>query len=84
MRIPWNSSVTMGVVTMRCWLSSQPASLVVVTGAKVEPSVVAEGTMTSRYQFERTGYFVKDSDSTPERPVFNRTVTLRDSYAKMK
>ena len=64
--------------------SLNPASLVVVTGAKVEPSVVAEGSMTSRYQFERTGYFVKDSDSTPERPVFNRTVTLRDSYAKMK
>ena len=64
--------------------SLNPASLVVVTGTKVEPSVVAEGSMTSRYQFERTGYFVKDSDSTPERPVFNRTVTLRDSYAKMK
>ncbi|MEO8625054.1 MAG: glutamate--tRNA ligase family protein, partial [bacterium] len=61
-----------------------PASLVVVQGAKVEPSVVAEGSLVSRYQFERTGYFVKDSDSTPAHPVFNRTVTLRDSYAKMK
>ena len=55
-----------------------------MTGAQVEPSVVAEGSMVSRYQFERTGYFVKDPDSTPQRPVFNRTVTLRDSYARMK
>jgi glutaminyl-tRNA synthetase len=64
--------------------SLNPESLIVVSGAKVEPSVVAEGSLVSRYQFERTGYFVKDLDSTPERPVFNRTVTLRDSYAKMK
>jgi glutaminyl-tRNA synthetase len=64
--------------------SLNPESLIVVNGAKVEPSVVAEGSLVSRYQFERTGYFVKDVDSTPERPVFNRTVTLRDSYAKMK
>ena len=64
--------------------SLNPDSLIVVTGAQVEPSVVAEGSMVSRYQFERTGYFVKDPDSTPQRPVFNRTVTLRDSYARMK
>jgi glutaminyl-tRNA synthetase len=38
-----------------------------------------------RYQFERTGYFVKDTgDWTDERPVFNRTVTLRDTWAKVK
>ena len=36
-----------------------------------------------QFQFERMGYFVKDSDSTPENPVFNRTVTLKDSWAKM-
>ena len=35
-----------------------------------------------RFQFEREGYFVADPDSTPERPVFNRTVTLRDTWAK--
>ena len=58
-------------------------SLVVVEGAKVEPSVVVDP-IGSRYQFERTGYFVKDPDSAPDRPVFNRTVTLRDSWAKMK
>ncbi len=38
-----------------------------------------------RYQFERTGYFMSDTeDSTPARPVFNRIVSLRDSWAKQK
>ena len=61
-----------------------PSSLVVVEHAKVEPSVLSDPA-GSRYQFERTGYFVHDVlDSTADRPVFNRTVTLRDSYAKMK
>ena len=63
--------------------SLSPESLVIVSGAKVEPSVLAD-LIGSKYQFERTGYFVKDIDSTPDRPVFNRTVTLRDSWAKMK
>jgi glutaminyl-tRNA synthetase len=63
--------------------SLNPDSLIVVTGAKVEPSVLRDPP-GSRYQFERTGYFVQDSDSTAERPVFNRTVTLRDSYARSK
>ena len=58
-----------------------PASLVVVRGAKVEPSVGAEPVGT-RYQFERTGYFISDPDSRPGGLVFNRTVTLRDSWAK--
>ena len=58
-----------------------PESLVTIANAKVEPSVLADPVGT-RYQFERTGYFVKDIDSTSERPVFNRTVTLRDSWAK--
>ena len=60
-----------------------PASLTVVDGAKVEPGVLTDP-IGSKYQFERTGYFVKDMDSTPSRPVFNRTVTLRDSWAKVK
>ncbi len=63
--------------------SLNPASLIVVDGAKVEPSVLTDP-IGSKYQFERTGYFVKDVDSTTERPVFNRTVTLRDSWAKVK
>ncbi len=54
-----------------------PASLEVLTDAVVEPSLrgVAAG---ERVQFERVGYFAVDPDSTPERPVFNRTVELRD------
>jgi len=61
-----------------------PDSLVVVQGAKVEPSVAADAPGT-RYQFERTGYFMSDPiDSRADAPVFNRTVTLRDSWAKVK
>ena len=67
-----------------------PNSLKVVT-AKCEPSL---GTQTSpsaqfpdgieRYQFERMGYFCTDRDSTPDHLVFNRTCTLKDSWAKIK
>ena len=61
-----------------------PASLVVVKGAKIEPSV-ARDPAGSRYQFERTGYFISDVvDSRPDALVFNRTVTLRDSWEKQK
>ncbi|MFN8570595.1 MAG: glutamine--tRNA ligase/YqeY domain fusion protein [Gemmatimonadaceae bacterium] len=64
--------------------SLNPASLTVVTGAKVEPSVAQDAT-GSRYQFERTGYFMSDPvDSRPEALVFNRIVTLRDSWEKEK
>jgi glutaminyl-tRNA synthetase len=60
-----------------------PHSLEVVTGAKLEPSLrgAAPG---SRCQFERLGYFAVDPDSTPEKPVFNRTVALRDTWAKIE
>ncbi len=61
-----------------------PESLVTVTDARIAPSVGADPVGT-RYQFERTGYFVSDAvDSTADRLVFNRTVTLRDSWAKVK
>ena len=61
-----------------------PESLVTVRGAKIEPSVAA-APPGSRYQFERTGYFVSDAvDSRPGALVFNRTVALRDSWAKVK
>ena len=61
-----------------------PHSLDVLTGCKVEPSLVQAGP-GARYQFERQGYFCSDSrDSTPSRPVFNRTVTLRDTWAKVQ
>jgi glutaminyl-tRNA synthetase len=61
-----------------------PASLVALTGARIEPSVAVDPPGT-RYQFERTGYFVSDPvDSRPGALVFNRTVALRDSWAKVK
>jgi glutaminyl-tRNA synthetase len=58
-----------------------PASLEIVTNAKLEPSL-ATATPEARYQFERLGYFCLDTDSRPEALVFNRTVTLKDSWAK--
>jgi len=60
-----------------------PNSLKVVTDCRVEPSL-AGAAPGSRYQFERLGYFCVDPDSTPERLVFNRTVTLRDTWARIQ
>ena len=58
------------------------SALVRVTGAKIEPSVKDDPPGT-RYQFERTGYFMSDPvDSKPGALVFNRTVTLRDTWKK--
>ncbi len=59
-----------------------PDSLEVVQGAQLEPSL-ADWTEDQGCQFERTGYFCLDRDSKPEALVFNRTVTLRDSWAKI-
>jgi glutaminyl-tRNA synthetase len=58
-----------------------PNSLEIISDAKVEPSLAnaAEG---SRYQFERLGYFCADPDSKPGKPVFNRTVALKDAWAR--
>jgi glutaminyl-tRNA synthetase len=58
-----------------------PNSLVVLTDSAVEPSLagVAPG---ARFQFEREGYFVADPDGPPERPVFNLTVGLKDTWGK--
>jgi glutaminyl-tRNA synthetase len=58
-----------------------PHSLDVLTGCKIEPSLGAAAPGT-RYQFERQGYFCVDPDSRAGRPVFNRTVSLKDSWAK--
>ena len=60
-----------------------PDSLAVKTGCKLEPSLagVAAGT---RVQFERLGYFCADRDGTAQAPVFNRTIALRDSWAKLE
>jgi len=65
-------------------LHLNPKSLVVVRGAVIEPSVAADEADT-HYQFERMGYFWRDPvDSRPEAPVFNRTVTLRDTWTRQE
>jgi glutaminyl-tRNA synthetase len=60
-----------------------PDSLEIVRDARVEPSAAAAPAGT-RFQFERIGYFCVDKDSAPGKPVFNRTVTLKDSWAKIE
>jgi glutaminyl-tRNA synthetase len=61
-----------------------PESLETIEDAVLEPAL-AEAVADDRYQFERTGYFRLDPiDATPERLVFNRTVTLRDGWAKIE
>jgi glutaminyl-tRNA synthetase len=60
-----------------------PHSLEVIAGAKVEPSLVSAAA-GSRFQFERQGYFCVDPDSGPGKLAFNRTVTLKDSWAKIQ
>ncbi len=58
-------------------------SLIVLTGCKLEPSL-ALALPGDRFQFLRQGYFCADEDSTPAKPVFNRIVTLKDSWAKQQ
>jgi glutaminyl-tRNA synthetase len=60
-----------------------PTSLEVVTGAKLEPSL-RDASPGNRYQFERLGYFAVDPDTSGEKLVFNRTVALRDAWAKIE
>jgi glutaminyl-tRNA synthetase len=60
-----------------------PASLTVLTDARVEPSI-ASAAPGAHFQFERLGYFCVDPDSAPALPVFNRTVGLKDSWAKIE
>jgi glutaminyl-tRNA synthetase len=60
-----------------------PNSLEVLTGCMVEPNL-AEAQIDDRFQFMRQGYFVVDTDSTPDHLVFNRTVGLRDTWAKIQ
>ncbi len=60
-----------------------PNSLEVLTDCKLEPSL-ANAKTGDRYQFERMGYFCVDPDTTAERLVFNRTVALRDTWAKIE
>ena len=67
------------------WKSTlNPQSLETLRGCQLEPSLSAAAP-GARYQFERHGYFCADAlDSQPGRPVFNRTVGLRDSWAKIE
>jgi glutaminyl-tRNA synthetase len=60
-----------------------PNSLEVLSGCKVEPGLRG-AEAGARYQFERLGYFSVDSDSSREKPVFNRTIGLRDTWAKVE
>jgi glutaminyl-tRNA synthetase len=60
-----------------------PSSMEILDGCRLEPSL-AGATPETPIQFERLGYFCPDPDSTPEKPVFNRTIGLRDSWAKAK
>jgi glutaminyl-tRNA synthetase len=60
-----------------------PKSLEVLTGCKLEPSL-ASAKIGDRLQFERLGYFCVDKDSAPGKLVFNRAVTLRDTWAKIE
>jgi glutaminyl-tRNA synthetase len=60
-----------------------PNSLEVLADCKLEPAL-RDAPVGSRYQFERLGYFCADPDSAPGKPVFNRTVPLRDTWAKIE
>jgi glutaminyl-tRNA synthetase len=59
-----------------------PDSLKILTGCKVEPSLSSSKPL-DRFQFQRLGYFCVDYDSTESKPVFNRTVQLKDTWAKI-
>jgi glutaminyl-tRNA synthetase len=68
----------------KSWTSNlNPNSLEVIGDAKLEPSL-ANATAGSNYQFERLGYFSLDRDSKPGAPVFNRTVALKDTWARIE
>ena len=66
------------------WVTTvDPASREVLSGAWGEPAL-REARPGTSYQFERLGYFVCDPDTRPGRPVFNRSVSLRDTWAKIE
>jgi glutaminyl-tRNA synthetase len=60
-----------------------PDSKLMIDKALLEPSIELVNNKLA-YQFERLGYFISDLDSTPEKPIFNRTISLRDSWAKIE
>lgn len=76
-----NPSEEKGVSDFKSFLN--PKSMEILASCKIEPFLGA-AEAGQRYQFERLGYFCADPDSTPDRKVFNRTVTLRDEWAKIE
>ena len=79
--IHWVSAKDAVEAEIRLEDNLNPESMVKVTGY-LEPSL-RDIPIGQAVQFERVGYFCPDTDSTPEHPVFNRTVTLKDSWAKI-
>ena len=74
----------MAVAEGQDWKSLlNPGSLETLTEARIEPSL-REAQPGERFQFERTGYFTVDADSRDGKPVFNRTVGLKDSWSKIE
>jgi glutaminyl-tRNA synthetase len=61
-----------------------PDSLKVVTNCRIEPFLAKDAKAGNRYQFQRIGYFCVDPDSTADKLVFNRTVSLKDTWEKIK
>ena len=61
-----------------------PESLKVVEHAKLEPYIIENATKFAKFQFQRVGYFTPDYDSTPEKPIFNRTIALKDTWEKVQ
>ncbi|WP_455496606.1 glutamine--tRNA ligase/YqeY domain fusion protein [Coprobacter sp.] len=61
-----------------------PESLKVLTNCRIEPYLAEKAKPGDRFQFQRTGYFCVDKDSQPDKLIFNRTVSLKDSWEKIK
>ena len=61
-----------------------PESLRTIQSAKLEPFAIAQAAQGTKFQFQRVGYFTPDYDSTPEHPVFNRTIALKDTWEKVQ
>ena len=61
-----------------------PDSLRIVEGAKLEPYILENANKGAKFQFQRVGYFTPDYDSTPEKPIFNRTIALKDTWEKVQ
>ena len=61
-----------------------PESLKILNNCRIEPNLFENAKPGDRFQFQRTGYFCVDKDSKPDKLVFNRTVSLKDSWEKIK